>query len=430
MVETRLDSFECVVQKHEIGKVDVGLTEKTDLSAVRCALLDPSNFTPPYDQALCASLSDLGLQVTWFGRAIRADDPFGTDGHLPEPFFYRLSERLRGRAPNFIGLLVKAVEHTYNMAKLPHELIRRKFDVVHFQWTPIPLLDHRVIRKIRKSIPVILTVHDTAIFHGNSSHTAQRHGWDKVLRGVDAVIVHVNSVIESLVDLGVERNRIHLIPHPIFPKPDKDIIDSALVKYSSESLGFCDGKVNFLLFGRLAPYKGLDTLLAALEKIPSETKTRMRVVLAGRAAFDVATFRQEIEAAGLQDTLIINAKFLPEEELIAYLARCDVALFPYHDIDASGALMQALPYSPAIIASRIGVFEELLDHQKTALLVEPADAKALAEVLARMVTDESLRESIRAEVDTVTGDKLSWPVAARSTAKLYRQAMAVRASTV
>lgn len=398
-----------------------GQSEKID-----CAIVDPSNFTPPYNQALCEAVSNLGHEITWLGRVGRDDDPIDSNGHLPQPFFYKFSEKIRQTAPNSITLLVKAVEHLFDMNRLPGEVVRRDLDIVHFQWTPIPLIDNRVIQRIRRNVPVVLTVHDTAIFHGNASHSAQRFAWRDVLCGVDRVIVHVRSAISQLTEIGVERKRISLIPHPVFPKPPEEIVNKALSAFSLSALGFTEQTTNLLLFGRLAPYKGLDTLLAALEMIPNDTKRGIRVVLAGRAAFDVVEFRRKIEAANLSDTLVVNSKFIPDNELIAYLARCDVALFPYLDIDASGALMQALPYGPAIIASRLGVFEEILDHEKTALLVPPFDSGALADAIVRLVSDRDLQKSIRNEVALVAGEELSWSVAAKATVDVYRQAIAER----
>ena len=100
---------------------------------MKIALVDPSIFTPPYDQALGEALIRVGLLVEWFGRAPRSDDPVSTDLIQPVPVFYELTERMRQRWPESVVLMAKAVEHVWQSEKLRKHLVSNSFEVAHFQ---------------------------------------------------------------------------------------------------------------------------------------------------------------------------------------------------------------------------------------------------------------------------------------------------------
>jgi glycosyltransferase involved in cell wall biosynthesis len=48
----------------------------------------------------------------------------------------------------------------------------------------------------------------------------------------------------------------------------------------------------------------------------------------------------------------------------------------------------------AIVASRLGQIADVLDHERTALLVEPGEPAALVVALKRLASDPSLREQL------------------------------------
>ena len=384
-----------------------------------CVMVDPSNFTPPYDQQLVSALHDAGLRINWLGRSRREDDPFDASGPLPEPFFYRFSESLGASIPRAVFLFLKSFEHAFDLLRLVFHSRKKRVRIVHFQWTPVPILDYFAILALQSSSRVVLTIHDSEIFHGNASHALQRLGWKKVMAAADHLIVHTESAKAQIEASGGAARRVSVIHHPVFPRPDQRYIDRALSTFSKTALGLSEERVNFLLFGRLAAYKGLDILLDALGSVDGDVLRRIRVAIVGRPAFDAEAFAARIDDLALADTVEFRPKYLGDDELTAYLAQSDVALFPYTDIDASGALMQAIAYSPAIIASRIGIFEELLGDRVNALLVPPADHLALATAISLLAVDSELRRDLRQGVSKVAEQDLSWGVAARRTLEVY-----------
>ena len=60
------------------------------------------------------------------------------------------------------------------------------------------------------------------------------------------------------------------------------------------------------------------------------------------------------------------------------------------------AILEAAAAGIPIIATRVGAIPEMLAHGETGYLIPPGDEKALAEAMARLMTDKELYEKLRA----------------------------------
>jgi glycosyltransferase involved in cell wall biosynthesis len=397
-----------------------GVAEMT----LRVAMLDPSAFTIPYDLHLCRALRDAGTDVTFFTRSPRsveglswslsgsADDTqpgFDTVEH-----FYRISERLplvSAVPPLRMGL--KAAEHVLNMASLCRILHRLRPDVIHFQWMALPPIDRRFLRRLRTIAPCVLTVHDANGFLVPSSRF-QKAGWRQALLEFDHLIVHTQAGKQALLSKGVEERKISVIPHGVF-------------HYSADGVEDVDNDTEsdtclLLAFGSIRPYKGLDVLIRALAELPEATRSKVRLIVAG----DPGSMEKELRAlaveCGVHDLIKWDLRYIPDEEVPAVFQRCNVVVFPYREIDASGALMTGLPYAKAIVASRLGLFDELLENGETALLVEPDDPTALASALATIAEDPALAREMGHRAANLANDVCSWDSIAALSLNAYHEA--------
>lgn len=88
--------------------------------------------------------------------------------------------------------------------------------------------------------------------------------------------------------------------------------------------------------------------------------------------------------------------FVPHHEVPAWYGRSDITLLPYPprlataDSMSPMKLFEALAAGRPIIASDLPVLRELLEHEKTALLVDPEDAEAWIAAVRRLQTDREL----------------------------------------
>jgi glycosyltransferase involved in cell wall biosynthesis len=367
---------------------------------VKVLVVDPSLFTLPYDAAFCTALADAGAEVTLVGRPLRAEERLPAAGFAHLPLFYARSER-----PGGAGRWRKGLEHGLGLRALAALVRRAKPDVVHLQWLVLPLLDAMGYATIGRRVPIVLTAHNTVPFHGAGA-ALQRLGHDRALRGFAHYVTHTGPTAQHLVALGIPAERVTVLPHP-------PLSLSAVPPAGPRP----PGPLRILLFGALKPYKGVDVLVAAGLELARRGRD-CHITIAGRPFMDLAPLEAAVAAAGARERFTFDARFLPDVELAAHLAAADILVFPYREIDASGALALAAGRGRPIVASAVGVFAErpVAEHL---LLVPPGDAQALADALERLILtpeERALRGQLALRLATALP---GWPTFAARCLEIY-----------
>jgi glycosyltransferase involved in cell wall biosynthesis len=234
----------------------------------------------------------------------------------------------------------------------------------------LPLLDGAAIWLLRKFRPVLLTVHDSVPFNGHRMPFFQRFAADLPIKLAQRVIVHSKTARQELARRGIAEEKIAVIPHGPLP-----------LKAAPESTGERDSRWTFAMFGYLKPYKGIDLVIEAAGLLRDRFQGRARFVIAGSAQMDIAPLRARIAELGIADMVELRIGYLSNEALAGLLDDADCILFPYRQIDASGAYYMAKPLGKWIIASAVGVFADDIIDGQTGALVPPSDSRALAQAL-------------------------------------------------
>jgi glycosyltransferase involved in cell wall biosynthesis len=387
---------------------------------MRVALVDPSLFTWPYDVELAKGLEAAGHDVAVYGPKLRRGNGLPQRRFLVSHFYPGLDASRLRYLPQPAYLLLKALSHVESMLRLVRGFHRRPPDIIHFQWTPLAVVDSRFIPACRRIAPTLLTVHDSAPFNDNPRSRIQRLDATTIMRQFDGLIVHTEAARLRLLNYGVSAARINVIPHGL-------LFSSVLDARTDTSEHVCaepqDGEaVNLLLFGKIKPYKGTDILLRAVAALPGDLRRRCRLRVVGEPYMDTRPLLSLVQALGLSGQVIFDFRFVPNPEMAALFARTDIQVFPYRQIDASGVLMAAIATGQVIVASRIGLFEEILEDGRTGALVPVDDATALADALAPLIADRVRREAMRSEVCALRDRIPTWNQIASLTEQAYRRA--------
>jgi glycosyltransferase involved in cell wall biosynthesis len=351
---------------------------------VRVVLADPAAFTPPYDHELARSLAKLGVAVELVTAPFRFGEAPAPDGYVRREVFYPLSSRLFGRSR--LRLPVKVAEHPFGMARL----LAKRPDVLHVQWLAAPQLDALLLRA---RAPSVFTAHDLL-----PRRTAHREDlWRRLLGRFDRVVVHSERGLERLTELGVEPDRLRLIPHPAF---------------RSDPARTDDGRT-VLCLGSIRPYKGLDDAIAAVSQVDGA-----RLLVAGDPVEPVDGLRA---AAG--DRAEWRLGYLSERELDLALGDATIAVFPYRaELDQSGALMRALGAGVPAVVYDVGGLAEPVRAFHAGLVVPSGDVEALAAAIGGLLDDEDALAEARAGARKVR-DELTWDASAAAHLELYREVL-------
>jgi glycosyltransferase involved in cell wall biosynthesis len=145
--------------------------------------------------------------------------------------------------------------------------------------------------------------------------------------------------------------------------------------------------------GRFDPVKGQDILLRAFHKLHAEFP-QLRLVLAGDGPLRGACERlaQDLGIAAVCDFL----GNISHDEVLQQIQRAAICIVPSRSDNCPLTVIEALACGKPLVAAQVGGIPELLDDGIEGFLVEPDDPAALAERLARILRDETLRQRLGA----------------------------------
>jgi glycosyltransferase involved in cell wall biosynthesis len=344
-------------------------------------LADPPAFTPPYDHELAAALARAGATVELVTSPFRFGGRPAPDGYRLEELFYPRSSRVDRRR---LRLAVKALEHPRAMRRL----LGMEADVVHFQWLAAPELDRALLRS---ETPLVFTAHDLL-----PRRTARKTRlWRTLFARFDRVVVHSERGRETLEALGVPRDRLRVVPHPVFRSepPRRD-----------------DGRT-VLSLGVIRPYKGIEDTVEAVLRIPDT-----RLLVAGDPRIRLDALR---ETAGERAEWRLG--YLERPALEQALSESTVAVFPYRaELDQSGALLQALGAGVPAVVYDVGGLGEVVERFSAGRVVPAGDVDALEAAVRALLEDPAALEAAR-DGAMRARETLTWDAAARAHLDLYRE---------
>lgn len=155
---------------------------------------------------------------------------------------------------------------------------------------------------------------------------------------------------------------------------------------------------HFLYVGRLTADKGVHVLIDAFARV-HHAFPHTRLLIAGSSFFANAPLtdyqRQLARQAVPLAHAIVFSGFVPHAQLRFMYADADAVVVPSTWQEPFGLVaLEAMSSQSCVIASAVGGMPELVSHERTGLLVPPADAAALAEAMVRVVQDPALRQRL------------------------------------
>lgn len=146
--------------------------------------------------------------------------------------------------------------------------------------------------------------------------------------------------------------------------------------------GVAEDDLVVVYVGRLAPEKNLATLTAAFEAV-LQVQPRARLVVVGSGPQQA-----ELQARWPQAIFAGQRK---GEDLAAHYASGDLFLFPSLTETFGNVTTEAMASGLPVLATRVGGNAELVEAERTGLLVPSADVSAMAGALLRLAQDPELR---------------------------------------
>lgn len=251
----------------------------------------------------------------------------------------------------------------------------------------------------RAGVPGVLEVNAPLIDEQATHRTLVRRAAAELvaaraLAGARAVVAVSDGVAAWLEQFPEAAGKVHVIPNAVDPQRFAAV---------AARRRLCEGKeadprpapftVGFL--GTLKPWHGLDTLVDAFailrERVPA---AHLRLIGDGPQA---AFVRGRLAALGQANAATFSGAVAPGR-VPAELEQLDVSVAPYPDLRpfyfSPLKIVESMAVGLPVVCSRVGSLDQLVEHERSGLLVAPEDPAALAEALERLAAEPALRRRL------------------------------------
>lgn len=219
-----------------------------------------------------------------------------------------------------------------------------------------------------KGVKVIMVCHNV------NPHSRRR--FEKFLTGWVLRLAHHHTVqskaeatqLKALVPLASPK----LTPHPAWP------IASVITKKAPTI-------PTFLFFGFVREYKGIRTVIAALNEL--EKSLDLRIIVMGEV-WDRSLQRLLQDSCGKDKRLIVKSGYASQEVAQEAFRNCSAVLLPYLSATGSGVLADAKSHKIPVIASDIPPFSDEVGEGRDGLLVEAGDVIELANAIEKICQNQ------------------------------------------
>jgi glycosyltransferase involved in cell wall biosynthesis len=308
-------------------------------------------------------------------------------------------------------------------AVLNRELAQIRPDVVHAQ----DATDHAYVA-LRSGYPAVVTVHGVRREDGKYVGS-----WRVRLR---------NALYSLLIERSIMRNTRHLIAisryvtayYAKLLRPDVQVyhvpnaIDATFFKLAKNANGAETAASPTILFaGRVIPRKRALDLVQAFARIaPQVPSAQLRI--AGEYSSEkeyAGAIRQAIQNAGLAGRVHLLGP-LPEADVLAEFAACDVLALPSAQETTPMVIAQAMAAGKPVVATSVGGVTEMVKDGETGCLVNVGDIDGLANALLCLLQDRSLRAKLGRAASQFAAENYRADAVAGRTYEVYQKIAGVR----
>jgi glycosyltransferase involved in cell wall biosynthesis len=347
----------------------------------------PNAFQTHYTMDFVNALSRSGVNITFMG----------SDRYDPATYDPRINyHRFIGSHDEHRPLVIKLARLAVYYGHIFFFILFTRIRLFHIFWVRFYMIDGIAIPLLLKLFrkKIVYTAHN--VLPHDKGTRRNRLIFSLIYRLMDLILVHSEEIKASLcTQFNIPDTKIRVIKHGVYTV----IPQTLTLAEARRQLSLGSEEKVLLFFGRIAPYKGVHTILEAYQELIRQDSA-IKLVIAGKVEKDFIQEWEQLCAEQPQDNLLILSDFIPDEKVALLFAAANVLLLPYLEGSQSGALFMSYANGLPVIASEIGSFPRDIIPGKTGYLFPPRDVAALIKRIhegfaSRLFIPETSRESIR-----------------------------------
>lgn len=286
-------------------------------------------------------------------------------------------------------------------------------DVVHTQLEASDIFGTLAAKYLQ--IPSVSTVHTLDV-----PSKKRRTYWRNLIRWIvlrmfSKRVVAVSEITRQLyVKLGIQKEKLVTLYNGI----DLSIFshNGSRTTNKKKVLNLPSDCVVLTTVAVLREPKGIQFMLKALPEILKVIPNMVYVIVGD------GNFRESLEKLSKELGVVDHVMFLGHRtDVSAILAASDMFVFPTLQDALPTVLFEAMAANLPIVASEVGGVPEILQHEKTGVLIPPADPSKLVDACLRLLRDNELSSRISASACKMVKERFDIKKQIQSLVDLYDQ---------
>lgn len=372
----------------------------------------------PYALGMAAALTSVGIQVDFIG----SDD-------------LRAPELLSNRRVNFVNLRGDQ-RHDADPAEKILRVLRYYVRLVGYSATAKPKLFHILWNNKFQILDCTLLMFyyrllaKKIVFTAHNVNAGKRDSNDSWLNRTalkiqyhlsDHIFVHTHGMKSEMIsEFRIPESKVSVIPFGINNTVPNTSLSSVEAR---RKLGITENDKALLFFGNIAPYKGLEYLIAAFNELLKRDRS-YRLLIVGKPKGPESYWnqvRRTIASCGIGDRVIAKIEYVPDEETELYFKAADVVILPYVHVFQSGVLFLGYSFGLPAIAADVGNLMEEIIEGETGFVFKPQDSCDLSSKIDKYFNSDLFHnlETRRAQIKKYANERYSWDKVAATTTTVY-----------
>ncbi|MDD5347077.1 MAG: GT4 family glycosyltransferase PelF [Candidatus Omnitrophica bacterium] len=243
----------------------------------------------------------------------------------------------------------------------------------------------------------------------------KKHPFSFVMGWGKRVIVLSNVIARHMIeDFGVPYERIRLIPRSV---------DLSRFKYTAPDKK--PGKVfDVGIIGRLTPLKGHPDFIKAMARVYRQNPS-IKLWIVGDAPSSKDAYKEQLRLLVRRMGLEPVTQFLGnQKDIPGVLSHLDLLVMATTTQEAFGrVIIEAQACGVPVVATAVGGVIDIIENDRTGIIVPPQDPGAMAEAIMRVMKDKDLALSIAENAYARVKERYSLQIMAEKTLAVYAEAL-------
>ena len=287
--------------------------------------------------------------------------------------------------------------------KLEYLIREEQVDLVHAR-SRVPAISAFFAAK-KTNTPFITTAHGYY-----STHLLSRvMGWGRYVIVASSIIGR-----HMMKDFGVPHERIRFIPRGV-----------DLEKFKFVEIDPSHHKTEYRIgvLGRITPIKGHSFFLQAIARVV-RMFGKVKILIIGSPPKDKPEYQEDLRTLAKKLKIDRFVEFLgSRHDIPKIMSGLDLLVLPSVGQEAFGrVIIEAGASGVPVIATRIGGAVDIIEHEKTGLLVKPGDIMEMVDSIIKLLKDRELAKDLAHDARKKVEDQYSLSRMSDETIKVYKEA--------